>query len=87
MRLQHHRRPCLIVKDKVVVGVTGGDSAHRGYITAYDVKTGRQGVDPSGTIPGPGEPGFNTWQGDSWKWGGGSSWMTGSYDASLAIRN
>lgn len=74
----------LVVKDKVVVGVTGGDSAHRGYITAYDARTGRQAW-RFWTIPGPGEPGHETWAGDSWKYGGGSSWMTGSYDAALDL--
>lgn len=74
----------LVVKDKVVVGVTGGDSAHRGYITAYHVKTGRLAW-RFWTIPGPGEPGHDTWEGDSWKFGGGASWMTGSYDAALNL--
>ncbi len=74
----------LIVGDKVIVGVTGGDSAHRGYITAFHVATGRQ-VWRFWTIPGPGEPGHETWQGDSWKFGGGSSWMTGSYDPELKL--
>ena len=69
----------LVVKDKVIVGVTGGDSAHRGYINAFDAKTGKQ-VWRFWTIPGPGEPGHDTWKGDSWKYGGGSSWLTGSYD-------
>lgn len=72
----------LLVKDKVVVGTTGGDSAHRGYITAFNANTGRQAW-RFYTIPGPGEKGNETWSGDSWKYGGGSSWMTGSYDAQL----
>jgi len=74
----------LLVKDKVVAGVTGGDSAHRGYVTAFDVKTGRVAW-RFWTIPAPGEPGNDTWSGDSWKYGGGSSWMTGSYDAELNL--
>ncbi|MBL8174651.1 MAG: PQQ-dependent dehydrogenase, methanol/ethanol family [Bryobacterales bacterium] len=74
----------LVVKDKVITGVTGGDSAHRGYVTAYDVNTGRLAW-RFWTIPGPGEPGHETWAGDSWKYGGGSSWMTGSYDAELDL--
>lgn len=74
----------LIVKDKVVVGVTGGDSAHRGYITAFHAATGRQAW-RFWTIPGPGEKGHETWSGDSWKYGGGSSWMTGSYDPELNL--
>ncbi len=74
----------LVVKDKVVVGVTGGDSAHRGYINAFDARTGKQ-VWRFWTIPGPGEPGHETWKGESWKYGGGSSWLTGSYDAELNL--
>jgi alcohol dehydrogenase (cytochrome c) len=74
----------LVVKDKVIVGVTGGDSAHRGYLTAFDVKTGRKAW-RFWTIPAPGEKGFETWEGDSWKMGGGSTWMTGSYDAELNL--
>jgi alcohol dehydrogenase (cytochrome c) len=74
----------LVVKNLVVVGVTGGDSAHRGYINAFDTRTGRL-VWRFWTIPGPGEPGHETWLGDSWKYGGGSSWMTGSYDPDLDL--
>ena len=74
----------LLVKDKVIVGVTGGDSAHRGYLNAFDANTGRH-VWRFWTIPGPGEPGHETWAGDSWKYGGGSTWMTGSYDPELNL--
>jgi len=72
------------VKDMVVVGVTGGDSAHRGYLTAFDAKTGRTKW-RFYTIPGPGEAGHETWKGETWKYGGGSTWMTGSYDAELNL--
>jgi len=74
----------LLVGNKVVVGVTGGDSAHRGYLTAFDTATGHL-VWRFRTIPGPGEPGHETWKGDSWKFGGGPTWMTGSYDAQLNL--
>ena len=74
----------LVVKDKVIVGVTGGDSAHRGYLNAFDAKTGRHAW-RFWTIPGPGEPGHETWKGDSWKYGGGSTWLTGSYDPELDL--
>lgn len=74
----------LIVKGNVVVGTTGGDSAHRGYIVAFNANTGRQAW-RFYTIPGPGEKGHETWEGDSWKYGGGSSWMTGSYDPQLDL--
>jgi alcohol dehydrogenase (cytochrome c) len=74
----------LVIKDKVVVGTTAGDSAHRGYINAFDAKTGRQAWRFE-TIPGPGEPGNETWSGESWKTGGGSSWITGTYDPDLNL--
>jgi alcohol dehydrogenase (cytochrome c) len=67
----------LVVKDKVIVGVTGGDSDHRGYLNAFDVKTGKRAW-RFWAIPGPGEKGHETWSGDSWKHGGGSTWMTGT---------
>ena len=69
----------LIVKDKVIVGVGGGEYGIRGFIAAYDAKTGKE-VWRFYTIPGPGEPGHETWSGDAWKTGGGSVWVTGSYD-------
>ena len=74
----------LLVKDVVVTGVTGGDSAHRGYLTAFDVKTGRMRW-RFYTIPGPGEKGHESWPGESWRYGGGSTWMTGSYDPELNL--
>ncbi|HEX2521764.1 MAG TPA: PQQ-dependent dehydrogenase, methanol/ethanol family [Terriglobia bacterium] len=74
----------LVVKDKVIVGVTGGDSAHRGYLNAFDAKTGKRAW-RFWTIPGPGEKGHETWVGDSWKHGGGATWMTGSYDPELNL--
>lgn len=74
----------LVVKNEVIAGVTGGDSFHRGYLNAFDVQTGRLKW-RFYTIPGPGEPGHDTWPGDSWKTGGGSTWMTGSYDAGLNL--
>lgn len=74
----------LVVKDKVVVGGTGGDSAHRGYITAFDARTGRFAW-RFYVIPGPGEKGHETWPGESWRFGGGAPWMTGSYDPELDL--
>lgn len=74
----------LIVKDKVIAGVTGGDAAHRGYLSAFDPHNGHL-LWRFYTIPGPGQPGHDTWPGDSWKFGGGSTWMTGSYDAELNL--
>ncbi len=74
----------LLVKDKVVVGSAGGDSAFRGYITAFDAKTGHLAW-RFYTIPGTGEKGNETWKGDSWRFGGGATWMTGSFDPSLNL--
>ena len=74
----------LIVKDKVIVGVGGGEYGIRGFIAAYDAKTGKEAW-RFYTIPGPGEPGHETWSGDAWKTGGGSVWVTGSYDPALNL--
>ncbi|MEQ1947949.1 MAG: PQQ-dependent dehydrogenase, methanol/ethanol family [Bryobacteraceae bacterium] len=74
----------LVVKDKVLVGVAGGEYGIRGFIAAYDVKTGKEAW-RFNTIPGPGEPGNETWKGDSWKTGGASVWVTGSYDPELNL--
>ena len=62
----------------------GGEFGIRGFLAAYDVKTGKE-VWRFYTIPGPGEPGNETWGGDSWKRGGGPIWMTGSYDPDLNL--
>lgn len=69
----------LIAKDKVIVGIAGGEYGIRGFVDAYDAATGKL-VWRFYTIPGPGDPHFETWEGDSWKTGGGSTWTTGSYD-------
>lgn len=69
----------LVVKDKVLVGVGGGEAPTRGFVAAYDADTGRE-VWRFYTIPAPGEPGNETWSGDSWKTGGGPVWNTGTYD-------
>jgi len=74
----------LVVKDKVIMGVAGGEYGIRGFIAAYDVKTGKEAW-RFNTVPGPGEPGHETWGGDSWKTGGGSIWVTGSYDPDLNL--
>ncbi|MDE0005951.1 MAG: PQQ-dependent dehydrogenase, methanol/ethanol family [Rhodospirillaceae bacterium] len=74
----------LIAEDKVIVGGTGGDGAHRGYLTAFDTATGRLAW-RFYIVPGPGEPGNETWKGDSWKHGGGAAWMTGSFDPELRL--
>jgi alcohol dehydrogenase (cytochrome c) len=74
----------LIVKDKVIVGTAGGELGIRGFLAALDAKTGKE-VWRFKIIPEPGEPGHETWAGDSWKHGGGSIWVTGSYDPDLNL--
>jgi alcohol dehydrogenase (cytochrome c) len=74
----------LVVKDKVIIGGTGGDGAHRGYLTAFYTSTGRLAWRWY-VIPGPGEKGHETWKGDSWRFGGGAPWLTGSYDPALNL--
>jgi alcohol dehydrogenase (cytochrome c) len=69
----------LVIKDKVIVGVAGGELGIRGYIAAYDANTGKQ-VWKFNTVPGPGEKGFETWSGDSYLHGGAPIWVTGTYD-------
>jgi alcohol dehydrogenase (cytochrome c) len=72
----------LIVKDKVIVGTAGGEFGIRGFIAAYNASTGKE-MWKFYTIPGPGEPGHESWGGDSWMHGGASVWVTGSYDPEL----
>ena len=70
----------LVVKDLVVAGVSGGDWGLRGFIAAYKAATG----EPAWrfwTVPAKGDPGYETWNGQDPKEGGGSTWVTGSYDA------
>jgi alcohol dehydrogenase (cytochrome c) len=76
----------LVVKDKVIVGVAGGEYGVRGFIVAYDAATGKEAW-RFYTIPAPGEPGHETWAdgGDAWLHGGASVWLTGSYDAALDL--
>ena len=76
----------LIVKDKVIMGPAGGEYGIRGFIAAFDAKTGRE-VWRFNTVPGPGEPGHETWPADTnaWEHGGGSIWTTGAYDPELNL--
>jgi alcohol dehydrogenase (cytochrome c) len=69
----------LAVRGKIIVGVGGGDYGIRGVIDAYDATTGSR-VWRFSTVPAPGEFGADTWSGDSWKIGGGATWLTGSFD-------
>jgi PQQ-dependent dehydrogenase (methanol/ethanol family) len=86
----------LVVKDKVIVGVSGGEFGVRGYLTAYSLDTGKRvwraysaGPDADTLIPagfnGPKNAGVSTWQGDAWKVGGGTTWGWYSYDPKLNL--
>jgi alcohol dehydrogenase (cytochrome c) len=74
----------LIVEDKIIVGVSGGEAGIRGFLDAYDAKTGKR-IWRFWTVPAPGEPGGDSWAGDSWQRGGGATWLTGSYDPDLKL--
>ncbi|MGP6189931.1 MAG: methanol/ethanol family PQQ-dependent dehydrogenase [Vulcanimicrobiaceae bacterium] len=86
----------LVVKDKVIVGVSGGEFGVRGYLTAYNISSGKQawrayseGPDTDTLIPpsfnGPHNAGVSTWHGDQWKIGGGTTWGWYSYDPELKL--
>ncbi|MCW5623305.1 MAG: PQQ-dependent dehydrogenase, methanol/ethanol family [Burkholderiales bacterium] len=74
----------LVAKGKVIVGVAGGEYGVRGFIKAYDAVTGDEKW-TSYTIPGAGEPGNDSWPGDTWKTGGGATWQTGAFDPALNL--
>jgi alcohol dehydrogenase (cytochrome c) len=69
----------LAVKGLIVLGISGGEYGVRGFIDAYDAVTGERKW-RFYTVPGPGEPGHESWEGDSWKVGGAPAWNTGTYD-------
>jgi alcohol dehydrogenase (cytochrome c) len=71
----------LLVKDRVVVGSSGGEFGVRGHLDAYDMETGER-VWRCYTVPKPGEPGSETWPAESEAWarGGGNCWITGTFD-------
>jgi alcohol dehydrogenase (cytochrome c) len=69
----------LVIKDKVIVGTAGGDMGIRGLIAAFDARSGKE-VWRFYTIPARGEPGNDTWAGDSWQTGGAGVWNIGAYD-------
>ena len=74
----------LVVKDKVIVGVAGGEFGIRGFIAAYNAQTGREAW-RFNTVPGPNEVGHETWPNGTWEHGGASVWVTGSYDPILNL--
>ena len=72
----------LALKDKIITGISGAELGIRGFIDAYDPVSGER-LWRFYAIPGPGEFGNDSWGGDSWKTGGGSTWLTGTYDPDL----
>ena len=74
----------LVANGKVLVGPSGGERGIRGFVAAYDAETGEE-VWRTHTIPGPGDPGIETWPGETWRTGGASIWITGSFDPELNL--
>lgn len=70
----------LALKNKIIVGMSGGEMGVRGYLDAYDPATGKR-LWRFYTVPAPPAPAAKSWAGDSWKHGGAATWLTGSYDA------
>ena len=74
----------LIVKDQVITGIAGGEYGIRGFLDSYDPASGVRNW-RTYTIPGPDEPGNQTWLGESWRTGGSPTWITGTYDPDLDL--
>lgn len=75
----------LAVKDKIIVGVSGGEFGVRGFLDGYDAKTGAHAW-RLWTIPAADEPGNESWgMNDAWKTGGATTWVTGTYDPELNL--
>lgn len=72
----------MVINGKVIMGIAPGDHGLNGFLDAYSAETGER-LWRWKAIPEPGEPGNETWAGDSWKTGGGDTWLTGSYDPEL----
>jgi alcohol dehydrogenase (cytochrome c) len=72
----------LVADGVVITGISGAEYGTRGFIDGWDPATGKH-LWRTHSIPSPDEPGGDTWKGDTWKLGGGSTWITGSYDAEL----
>ncbi len=72
----------LVVKDKVLVGTSGGDDGVRGFVSAFEAESGKLAW-RFWTIPGPGEFGSSSWPGKMYLRGGGTTWMPGTYDSEL----
>src|SRR5207245_9202616 len=69
---------------KCMLGVSGGEFAAPAFFQAFAAQSGEPAW-KTYTVPGPGEPGHDTWSGDTWKRGGASVWLTGTYDPDLGL--
>ncbi len=69
----------LAVRGKIILGYSGGELGVRGSVNAFDAATGKR-IWKTYTVPAPNEPGGDSWKGDTFKRGGGSTWITGVYD-------
>ena len=74
----------LAINGKIMVGTSGGELGIRGFVVALDSETGEEAW-RTYTVPGPGEPGNETWPGDSWRTGGAAVWIPGHYDPELGL--
>ena len=74
----------LAIDGKIIIGISGGEAGIRGFLDAYDAKTGEREW-RFWTIPDPDDPGADTWGGESWRTGGGATWLTGSFDPELNL--
>jgi alcohol dehydrogenase (cytochrome c) len=74
----------LVIKSLVIVGSSGAEYGVRGHIDAFDIDTGARRWRHY-NVPKPGEPGAESWRGDGWARGGGTAWVTGTYDPDLDL--
>ena len=74
----------LVVKGKVLVGVSGGEMGIRGFVAAFDATSGEE-VWRTYTVPSPGETGNETWPEETWRTGAVPVWVTGTYDPELNL--
>ncbi len=74
----------VVANGVLLTGISGGEYGIRGFIDGYDLKSGKR-LWRRNTIPAPSEPGGDTWPGETYKHGGGSTWLTGSYDPELDL--
>ena len=76
----------IVANGVVISGMSGGEFTTRGFLDGWDPETGQK-LWRRYTVPAPGEPGSETWpkNSDAWKWGGGATWRSGSYDPELDL--